>query len=106
MEGQEYWIPFSHGEGRFVANDVELQKLIDNGQIATQFVNLDGELAAGMPYNPNGSTFAVEGIVSPCGKVYGRMGHPERYEEGLYKNIPGVSYMNIFANAVKYFRGN
>ena len=105
MEGQEYWIPFSHGEGRFVANEVELQKLIDNGQIATQFVNLDGELAAGMPYNPNGSTFAVEGIVSPCGKVYGRMGHPERYEEGLYKNIPGVSYMNIFANAVKYFRG-
>ncbi|MBS7332487.1 MAG: phosphoribosylformylglycinamidine synthase [Weeksellaceae bacterium] len=106
MEGQEYWIPFSHGEGRFVANEVELQKLIDNGQIATQFVTLEGELAAEMPYNPNGSTFAVEGIVSPCGKVYGRMGHPERYEEGLYKNIPGVSYMNIFKNAVAYFKGN
>lgn len=105
MEGQEYWLPFSHGEGRFVANDIELQKLIDNGQIATQFVTLEGELAAAMPYNPNGSTFAVEGIVSPCGKVYGRMGHPERYEEGLYKNIPNASYMNIFKNAVTYFKG-
>ncbi|MFV0224837.1 phosphoribosylformylglycinamidine synthase [Empedobacter falsenii] len=105
MEGQEYWIPFSHGEGRFVANEEELEKLIDKGQIATQFVDLEGKLAGQMPYNPNGSTFAVEGIVSPCGKVYGRMGHPERYEEGLFKNIPGNGYMNIFKNAVAYFRG-
>jgi len=105
MEGQEFWIPFSHGEGRFVANEEELEKLIDKGQIATQFVDLDGKLAGQMPYNPNGSTFAVEGIVSPCGKVYGRMGHPERYEEGLFKNIPENRYMNIFKNAVAYFKG-
>jgi len=104
MEGQEYWIPFSHGEGRFVANEEELEKLIDKGQIATQFVDLEGKLASKMPYNPNGSTFAVEGIVSPCGKVYGRMGHPERYEEGLFKNIPENGYMNIFKNAVEYFK--
>lgn len=105
MEGQEFWIPFSHGEGRFVADNQELEALIDKGQIATQFVDLDGKLAAEMPFNPNGSTFAVEGIVSPCGKIYGRMGHPERYEEGLFKNIPGNGYMNIFKNAVEYFRG-
>ncbi|WP_313580372.1 phosphoribosylformylglycinamidine synthase [Chishuiella sp.] len=104
MEGQEYWIPFSHGEGRFVANDQELEKLIDKGQIATQFIDLEGKLAGQMPYNPNGSTFAVEGIVSPCGKIYGRMGHPERYEEGLFKNIPDNGYMNIFKNAVEYFK--
>jgi len=105
MEGQEFWIPFSHGEGRFVSNDEELEKLIDKGQIATQYVDLEGKLAGQMPYNPNGSTFAVEGIVSPCGKVYGRMGHPERYEEGLFKNIPENGYMNIFKNAVEYFKG-
>lgn len=104
MENQTYWIPFSHGEGRFVANDFELEKLIDKGQIATQFIDLEGKLAGQMPYNPNGSTFAVEGIVSPCGKIYGRMGHPERYEEGLFKNIPGNGSMNIFKNAVEYFR--
>lgn len=105
MEGKEFWVPFSHGEGRFVADEKSLETLIVNGQIATQFVDLEGNLASAMPYNPNGSTFAVEGIVSPCGKIYGRMGHPERFEEGLFKNIPGVVYMNIFKNAVDYFRG-
>ncbi len=104
MEGQEYWLPFSHGEGRFVANQDELDNLIQKGQIATQYVDLEGQLAGKMPYNPNGSTWAVEGIVSPCGKVYGRMGHPERFEEGLFKNIPDASYMNIFKNAVNYFK--
>ncbi|SUP54633.1 Phosphoribosylformylglycinamidine synthase 2 [Weeksella virosa] len=105
MGGQEYWVPISHGEGRFVANEKALNLLIEKGQIATQYVDLESNLASKMPYNPNGSTFAVEGIVSPCGKIYGRMGHPERYEEGLFKNIPDSSYMNIFKNAVDYFKG-
>jgi len=103
MAGKEYWIPVSHGEGRFMANDENLRKLFEQNQIGTQFIDLDGNIANEMPYNPNGSVLGIEGITSPCGKVFGRMGHPERFEEGLFQNIPGIEMMNIFKNGVEYF---
>ena len=103
MQSEEYWVPVSHGEGRFMADEENLKKLFDQGQIATQFVDLEGNIASEMPFNPNGSMLGIEGITSPCGKVFGRMGHPERYEEGLFQNIPGMGYMNIFKNGVDYF---
>src|SRR5690606_22320053 len=103
MAGQEYWIPFSHGEGRFMADEKNLKVLYEQNQIATQFIDLEGKIASKMPYNPNGSVLGIEGIVSPCGKIFGRMGHPERFEEGLFQNIPGIEVMNIFKNGVEYF---
>src|SRR5690606_2410871 len=103
MSGKEFWIPVSHGEGRFMANEANLKVLFEQNQIATQFIDLDGNIATEMPYNPNGSVLGIEGITSPCGKVFGRMGHPERYEEGLFQNIPDMEVMNIFKNGVKYF---
>lgn len=104
MAGKEYWVPVSHGEGRFMADEDNLKKLIENGQIATQYVDLDGNVAHEMPFNPNGSVMGIEGIISDCGKVYGRMCHPERFEEGLFKNIPGIEQMNIFKNGIEYFK--
>ncbi|MET3732136.1 phosphoribosylformylglycinamidine synthase [Moheibacter stercoris] len=104
MAGQEYWIPFSHGEGRFVADEPNLRKLYEQNQIATQYIDLDGNISLERPYNPNGSVNGIEGIVSPCGKVFGRMGHPERFEEGLFQNIPDMEVMNIFKNGVEYFK--
>lgn len=104
MAGQEYWIPFSHGEGRFMADEENLRKLYEQNQVATQYVDLDGNIALERPFNPNGSVNGIEGIVSPCGKVFGRMGHPERFEEGLFQNIPGMEVMNIFKNGVEYFK--
>ncbi|MBA5628224.1 phosphoribosylformylglycinamidine synthase [Moheibacter lacus] len=104
MQGEEYWVPVSHGEGRFMADEENLKKLFDQGQIATQFIDLEGNIAEEMPFNPNGSMIGIEGITSPCGKVFGRMGHPERFEEGLFQNIPGMGYMNIFKNGVEYFK--
>ncbi|MBT0549587.1 phosphoribosylformylglycinamidine synthase [Riemerella anatipestifer] len=104
MKGEIYTIPISHGEGRFMASEEVITQLYKNGQIATQYVDLDGAIAHGMPYNPNNSLFAIEGITSPCGKIFGRMGHPERYAEGLMKNIPTANYHNIFKNGVSYFR--
>lgn len=103
MNGKEFWIPVSHGEGRFMADEKNLKKLFEQNQIATQFIDLDGNIASKMPYNPNGSVLGIEGITSPCGKVFGRMGHPERFEEGLFQNIPGIEVMNIFKNGVEYF---
>lgn len=104
MKDQVYTIPISHGEGRFVASEELLTSLYKNGQIATQYVNFNGDIAHGMPMNPNNSLFGIEGITSPNGKIYGRMGHPERYSEGLFKNIPSVDYHNIFKNGVEYFK--
>lgn len=104
MAGNEYWIPVSHGEGRFMADEENLRKLFEQNQIATQFIDLKGNIAGEMPYNPNGSVMGIEGIVSPCGKIFGRMGHPERFEEGLFQNIPNIGVMNIFKNGVEYFR--
>ncbi|MCU7613999.1 phosphoribosylformylglycinamidine synthase [Chryseobacterium sp. GMJ5] len=104
MKDQVFTIPISHGEGRFMASKEEIQKLYENGQIATQYLDVEGNIAHGMPFNPNNSLFGIEGITSPCGKIYGRMGHPERFAEGLMKNIPTANYHNIFKNGVEYFK--
>ena len=102
-EGEIYSVPISHGEGRFIAGS-ELKNLIGNGQIATQYVDLDGNATSDIRFNPNGSDYAIEGITSPDGRVLGKMGHSERIGDGLYKNVAGEYDMKLFASAVKYFK--
>ncbi len=104
MKGLTYTIPISHGEGRFMASEEVLTELYKNGQIATQYIDFDGNIAHGMPFNPNNSLFGIEGITSLDGKIFGRMGHPERFADGLMKNIPTANYHNIFKNGVEYFK--
>ncbi|AQX13638.1 MULTISPECIES: phosphoribosylformylglycinamidine synthase [Elizabethkingia] len=103
-KGQTFTIPISHGEGRFYASKEELENLYKNGQIATQYVDLEGNIAHGMPFNPNASLFGIEGITSKSGKIFGRMGHTERFSNGLMKNIPSANYHNVFKNGVDYFK--
>ena len=103
--GDVYNVPISHGEGKFLASDAVVRELIKNGQIATQYVDLNGEATYDIDYNPNGSSFAVEGITSPDGRVFGKMGHSERVEEGLYKNVIGDYDIKMFKSMVKYFKG-
>ncbi|MGN0522198.1 MAG: phosphoribosylformylglycinamidine synthase [Eubacterium sp.] len=102
--GDMFAVPISHGEGRFVADDEVMKKLIANGQVATQYVNPDGEPVSDMPFNPNGSVCAVEGITSPDGRVFGKMGHCERKGADLYANVPFEKDMQIFESGVKYFK--
>ena len=102
--GDVYSVPISHGEGRFLASDELIMKLAENGQIATQYVDLEGKPTSNILYNPNNSCFAVEGITSPDGHVLGKMGHTERYNDGLYQNVEGNYDMKIFESAVKYFK--
>ena len=102
--GDMFAVPISHGEGRFVADEATLRQLAENGQIATQYVDPDGNVATDMPFNPNGSVWAVEGITSPDGRVLGKMGHCERKGENLYKNVPFNKDMQIFESGVKYFK--
>jgi phosphoribosylformylglycinamidine synthase len=97
-------IPISHGEGRFVAPEGLIKELEKNGQIATQYVDLDGEVTLNMPYNPNGSMVGIEGITSPDGRILGKMGHSERIAQDLYKNIPGNFDQKIFKAGVNYFK--
>ena len=97
-------VPISHGEGRFIAEQAVLEQLIQNGQIATQYVDLDGVPSSDLRFNPNGSVLAVEGITSPDGRVLGKMGHAERVAPGLYKNVPGSYDSHLFEAAVEYFR--
>ena len=104
MKGKTYTVPISHGEGRFFADDSTLQELIKNGQIATQYIDNQQNIALKMPFNPNHSVFGIEGITSKCGKIFGRMGHPERFKNGLLKNIPTSNFHNIFKNGVEYFK--
>ncbi|QBO59475.1 phosphoribosylformylglycinamidine synthase [Chryseobacterium salivictor] len=104
MKNQVYTIPISHGEGRFMASENVIKELYENGQIATQYIDFDGNIAHGMPFNPNNSLFGIEGLTSKSGKIFGRMGHPERFSEGLMKNIPTANYHNIFKNGVEYFK--
>ncbi|MDL1912947.1 MAG: phosphoribosylformylglycinamidine synthase [Bergeyella sp.] len=104
MLNNVYTIPVSHGEGRFMASEKILEELYRNGQIATQYVDEKGMIAHGMPYNPNNSLFGIEGVTSPDGRIFGRMGHTERYAPGLMKNIPDVSEHNIFKNGIAYFK--
>ena len=97
-------VPISHGEGRFIASEAQLQELIRNGQIATQYVDLDGVPTSDLRFNPNGSVLAVEGITSPDGRVLGKMGHSERVGSGLYQNVPGQYDAHLFESAVAYFK--
>ncbi len=102
--GDIYSVPISHGEGRFLAEEGVLRSLAQNGQIATQYVDLDGYATDDIHFNPNDSMAAIEGILSPDGRVLGKMGHSERIGNGLYKNVPGEYDMKLFASAVKYFK--
>ena len=97
-------VPISHGEGRFFATEDLALRLAANGQIATQYVDLNGEPTMDTAFNPNGSLFAIEGITSPDGRVFGKMGHSERVGKGLYKNVPGNYDIRMFEAAVKYFK--
>ena len=102
--GEIYTVPISHGEGRFFASEDLAMQLAANGQIATQYVDLDGNPTMDTAFNPNGSLFAIEGITSPDGRVLGKMGHSERWQKGLYRNVPGEYDMKLFQSAVKYFK--
>lgn len=103
--GDVHAIPVSHGEGKFVVTAEEFAELRDNGQIFTQYVDFEGKPSMDSKYNPNGSVNAIEGITSKNGQIIGKMGHSERYEEGLFQNIPGSKDQHLFASAVKYFTG-
>ena len=102
--GAEFEIAVSHGEGRFFASDEVIKRLFENGQVATQYVNLEGQPTNEFRFNPNGSSFAIEGITSPDGRVFGKMGHTERSGNNVFKNIIGNKEQKIFENGVKYFK--
>ncbi len=102
--GEVYSVPISHGEGRFLCSESQLASLSMNGQIVTQYVDLDGNPTDNILYNPNNSAWAVEGICSPDGRVLGKMGHSERKGEFLYKNVPGNYDMGLFESAVEYYK--
>ncbi len=102
--GDEFVIPISHGEGKFVANDEVMKELIKNGQIATQYVDLEGNASMDIAYNPNGSVNAVEGITSKDGRILGKMGHSERsYRNDILKNVPGNKDQKLFESGVEYY---
>ncbi|MBR1532906.1 MAG: phosphoribosylformylglycinamidine synthase subunit PurQ, partial [Ruminococcus sp.] len=102
--GDVYSVPISHGEGRFFASEELIRELAARGQIATQYVDLDGNATTDVHFNPNNSCYAIEGITSPDGRVFGKMGHSERVGAGLYKNVPGNYDIRMFEAAVKYFQ--
>ncbi len=102
--GDVYTVPISHGEGRFLADEALIKKLAENGQIATQYVDLSGNATTDVHFNPNNSMYAIEGITSPDGRVIGKMGHSERIGAGLYKNVPGEYDIKMFKAAVEYFK--
>lgn len=102
--GEVYSVPISHGEGRFLADSELIKKLAENGQIATQYCDFEGNATGDIHFNPNNSAFAIEGITSPDGRVFGKMGHSERIDTGLYKNVEGNYDIGMFKNAVKYFK--
>ncbi|EPY2305575.1 phosphoribosylformylglycinamidine synthase [Clostridium sporogenes] len=102
--GDIHGIPISHGEGKFYAKDNVMKKLIDNGQIVTQYVDVNGNVTSDIKYNPNGSVFAVEGICSPDGRILGKMAHSERIGYGTLKNVSGNKDQKIFDAGIKYFK--
>ncbi|MDE7219356.1 MAG: phosphoribosylformylglycinamidine synthase [Oscillospiraceae bacterium] len=102
--GEVYSVPISHGEGRFVAPESVLRQLAESGQVATQYVDLDGAPSMDTAFNPNGALWAIEGITSPDGRVLGKMGHSERIGPALYRNVPGNYDMGLFRSAARYFR--
>ena len=103
--GEIYTVPISHGEGRFLCSRELVRTLAENGQIATQYVDLSGNPSMDTAFNPNGSVCAIEGITSPDGRVLGKMGHSERIGKNLYRNVIGAYDMKLFESAVKYFKG-
>ena len=104
--GDIHAIPVSHGEGKFVVTAEEFAELRDNGQIWSQYVDFDGQPSMDSKYNPNGSLYAIEGITSRNGQIIGKMGHSERYEDGLFQNIPGQKDQKLFESAVRYFQAS
>jgi len=102
--GDIHSIAVSHGEGKFVVSDQLAEQLFRNGQVAFQYVDAECRPTTDSPWNPNGSSFGIEGIVDPSGQILGKMGHTERYERDLMKNIHGEKVQDIFSNAVNYFR--
>ena len=103
--GDVFTVPISHGEGRFLASEKLIKELAANGQIATQYVDMDGKATMDIRFNPNGSAYAIEGVTSKDGRVLGKMGHSERIGKGLYKNVQGNYDIKLFLSAVKYFKG-
>ena len=101
--GDVFKTAISHGEGRLIASDEMLATLKNSGRICTQYVDSENQPTGKMPYNPNGSLLAIEGLLSPCGRILGKMGHIERAGAGLFKNVPGESGMDIFSAGVSYF---
>lgn len=102
--GDVHAIAVSHGEGRFYAPEETIRELFKNGQVATQYVDLNGNPTMASPENPNGSLYAIEGITSPDGRILGKMGHSERYIPGLMQNIYGEKDQHIFESGVRYFK--
>ena len=100
--GEIHTVAVSHGEGRFIGKQEEIDALFVRGQIATQYVDEAGAPSMDIRYNPNGSMMAVEGLLSPDGRVFGKMGHSERYADGLLRNVPGEKDQKIFASGVAY----
>ncbi|NLC84530.1 MAG: phosphoribosylformylglycinamidine synthase, partial [Ruminococcaceae bacterium] len=101
--GQLHVIPASHGEGRFIASPAQVAQLAAAGQISTQYVDLEGNPSSDTRYNPNGSIGGVEGLISPDGRIFGKMAHSERIGPELYRNVPGNKDQQIFRSGVKYF---
>lgn len=102
--GDIHKVAFSHGEGRFMADEAVIKALAENNQIATQYVDPNGNPTFDIRYNPNGSLYAIEGITSPDGRVLGKMGHSERMGDGVFKNVPGEKDQKIFLSGVQYFK--
>src|SRR5690606_13632206 len=103
--GEIHTVPVSHSEGKFFAPKQVIDQLAANGQIATQYCDPSGAPTMEHPFNPNGSLSAIEGITSPCGRVFGKMAHSERFSQNVAKNIPGTKFQPIFEAGVAYFRG-
>ena len=101
--GDIFLVPISHGEGRFICKDAVMDQLVQNGQVACQYVDLEGRATMNLPFNPNGSTYALEALSSPDGRVFGRMAHSERATKELYKNTPYRGDDRLFVNGVTYF---
>jgi len=104
VPGDIHTIAISHGEGRFAADEDVFAELAENGQIATQYVDFDGNPTYDIRFNPNGSLHAVEGITSPDGRIFGKMGHSERYTKYTFKNVPGEMDQKLFEAGVEYFK--
>ncbi|RYD17382.1 MAG: hypothetical protein EOP88_26865 [Verrucomicrobiaceae bacterium] len=101
--GDIHRVPVSHGEGKFYASEAVIAEFAASGQIATQYCDADGVASMDIAINPNGSLAAIEGITSPCGRVYGKMAHTERSGSFVAKNIPGEKHQPLFSSGVRYF---